>query len=1190
MITYRFVNIPKLASGVPTEVAAKSAAQVPRFDLTGAQGGSLAPFLVQLSDYRKAPVVVFVEDMTRARALVQDLTYHLQVIVKKSIAGQILLFPSYDLSPYDEAVPMRSTALQRTAVLFQLAYGATWRFLVVPADAALLRLMPLNAFESACLPVSVGEEVDRNELIECMERGGYHRAPLVEEPGTYAVRGSLVDIFPPYASMPARVDMFGSLVEKIRLFDPVTQASADEADEIWIHPTRLAVQPSSSEDRRLASERLRAICDSVNQPTGKTGQLINDVLDGSLLVGFHGFQPAFHSSLGAIHDYLPASASVCVENPAGVRLAWRKLESSLAADYDRRRAEGLPSFPKESHLLSRGEIESFISKRPFALIHSLAVSGAHDDLFAPTSDVVDLQAVSTADLGERLRHMESPGESNVDLVGALSRHVEQLDDEGYETTIVAHTQGQASRLASMLQSRDLEVSVIEEGKPTQSKGINITVGELARGYILPADARCVLAEEEIFGQRSRRRRSSVRHRRAGLDDLRLLKPSDLVVHVEHGVGRYEGLVRKRVRSAEMDFLLITYRGGDRLYLPVYRLNQVQKYRGGDGQNRLDKLGGQTFARALNAVKRATREMAGELLDLYARRTAATRTPFSKADDLYHAFEAGFPFDETEDQERAIDEVIADLESDRPMDRLVCGDVGFGKTEVAMRAAFRVVMEGRQIAVLVPTTVLAQQHFQTFKERFKSYPVRVERLSRFQTQAQNRDVVLGLKDGTVDIVIGTHRLLSKDVHFKRLGLLVVDEEHRFGVAHKERIRRLRASVDTLVLTATPIPRTLQMAFGQIRDLSIIGSAPAARRPVRTMICHDDPEVLRGALARELSREGQVFYVHNRVRDIAKVAERVKRMVPDARVAIGHGQMKEDKLERVMLDFVAGQYDILVCTSIIESGLDIPRANTIIIDRADTFGLAQLYQIRGRVGRSSLQAYAYLVVPPLSVLTEEARQRVETLARYTDLGSGFSVATMDMEIRGAGNLLGPQQSGTVSAVGFEMFCDLLAEAAAEIRGEKQTREIEPELTFERPGFIPDEYIPDVGQRLQYYKHLASAESEEAVEEIAADLVDRYGPLHEDTEDLVQVMIAKSMCRNLKIRGIESTTRRLTVHLAPDTRVSPDRVIDIVHKERGFVRLTDDLKIVVRLDDKSPTGAQAAIRFLHRLGACDNNPPIS
>jgi transcription-repair coupling factor (superfamily II helicase) len=464
------------------------------------------------------------------------------------------------------------------------------------------------------------------------------------------------------------------------------------------------------------------------------------------------------------------------------------------------------------------------------------------------------------------------------------------------------------------------------------------------------------------------------------------------------------------------------------------------------------------------------------------------------------------------------------------------------------------------------------------------------LSRFRSRSENAAAVLGLKDGTVDVVIGTHRLLSKDVHFKRLGLLVIDEEHRFGVTHKERVREIRTAVDTLVLTATPIPRTLHMAYSGLRDLSLIATAPVDRRPIRTVVCHDDPGLLTQAMERELAREGQVFFVHNRVRGIERVAERVRRLVPAARVAVGHGQMKEERLERVMLDFVAGRYDVLVCTSIIESGLDIPRANTIVVDRADTFGLAQLYQLRGRVGRSHQQAFAYLVVPPLDALGGDARERVDAMVRHSDLGSGFSVATLDLEMRGAGNLLGAEQSGSVSAVGLEMYCELVAEASAELRGEERRATVEPEVTLDRPGYLPEDYLPDVGQRLSYYKRLASCADEREIQVLAAELVDRYGPLPEEAEEVVRGMAVKTLCRSLRIHGLEASQRGLTIHLGSDSLVDPGLVMEIIREEQGRVRLTDDLKIAVRFAAEGPAGAEGAIRILRRLGAYDNNPPIS
>jgi transcription-repair coupling factor (superfamily II helicase) len=1168
--------VPELGSGLVLDQVVRDAVDRRRFDLAGADGGSLALFLVRLNASCAEPIVVVTADMKRARRMVRDLIYHLNATSRADLSREVLLFPAFDLGPYDELVPDRLNVVQRAATLFKLAYGIQWRFLVIPADALLRKVVPKTVFADVCMPVEVGKDVERDDLVECLERGGYHRAPLVEEPGTYAVRGSLIDVFPSYLDRPVRCDLFGSEVEKIRSFDPETQTSEAGLDKIWIHPVRLALCPQDKHSRSMVASRIRAICDAVDQPTFQTEQIIEDILEGRLMVGSDSWAPAFHSSLGSLLDYLPEQSRFCLENPEGIQAAWEKEVASIFRNFRGRQENGFPAFSPDQHLIESSVAEAFFESQKCVAAHSLAVVGGGAMGIGRTP--IDLKATSTVDLGERLRNSVPTGK-DVDLIGPLSTYLRDLSKEGYRVRIVARTEGQAHRLVAMLKGRGLKVAKKVEDNRKSTFRIGVFVGELARGCLLPADGSAWIAEEEVFGKRARRRRRT-RRLSVSLDDLRMLKPGDLVVHAEHGIGRYEGLVRRRIHAAEMDFLLIAYRGGDRLYLPVYRMNQVQKYKGGEGGPRLDKLGGQDFARTTAEVRKVAQAMAGQLLDIYARRAATSREPLGALDDLYRSFEAGFPFEETDDQARAIDDVMCDLEREQPMDRLVCGDVGFGKTEVALRAAFRIVMGGRQVAILVPTTVLAQQHAQTFRARFEQYPVRVEVLSRFRSQKQNQEVVLGIKEGTVDIVIGTHRLLSKDVHFRRLGLLTIDEEHRFGVAHKERIRALRSAVDTLVMTATPIPRTLQMAFGGVRDLSLIGTAPAERQAVKTHICHDEPQVLTQAMERELAREGQVFFVHNRVKDIGRVAERVRRMIPEARVVVGHGQMKEDKLEQVMLDFIAGRYDILVCTSIIESGLDIPRSNTIIIDRADMFGMAQLYQLRGRVGRSNVQAYAYLVVPPVSILSDEAKARVETLARHTELGSGFSVATMDMELRGAGNLLGAEQSGNVSMVGFDMFCDLLAEATAEIRGEMPVSDVEPELTFEKPGFIPEAYVPDVGQRLQFYKRLASAGCEEDVETIAAELVDRCGVLPIETEELVRGMVVKSLARRLGIRGVESSAKKLILHLAQDSKVEPEEVMKIIREDRGLVQLTPDLKIVVLFKDEDSGGAVGAIAFLHRL----------
>jgi transcription-repair coupling factor (superfamily II helicase) len=749
------------------------------------------------------------------------------------------------------------------------------------------------------------------------------------------------------------------------------------------------------------------------------------------------------------------------------------------------------------------------------------------------------------------------------------------------------------RLAGLLRHQDVRCRVraatfdpawLAEARPADVDA-EIVVGPLARGVVLPGEGFAVVTEEEIFGGRTRRARERKTSDKARpfLEDLRSLAVGDYVVHVEHGIGRYAGLVHKDVGGLTVDLLVVEYASGDKLYLPVYRLNQIQKYSGGEtAEPKVDRLGGATFAKAKARVQAAVRKMADELLRLYAERQAQPGDALAPADDDYRAFEATFPFDETEDQARAIEEVDRDLETARPMDRLVCGDVGFGKTEIAIRAAFRVALAGKQVAVLCPTTVLAQQHFRTFEARMRDYPVGIRALSRFQSKRDQDETLALAKDGKVEIVIGTHRLLSKDVHFKCLGLLVVDEEQRFGVGHKERIKQLRTQVDVLTLSATPIPRTLQMAVGGLRDLSLVTTPPVDRRAVRTFVTRYDDQVLKEAIGRELSRGGQVFYVYNRVEGLYEKAQRLQQLFGEARIAVAHGQMPSETLEKTMLDFVEGRYDILVSTAIVESGLDIPRANTIVIDRADLFGLAQLYQLRGRVGRSKERAYCYLVVPPPNVMTDEARSRIEALERHTELGSGFKIASLDLELRGAGDLLGAEQSGNVASVGLDLFCQMLDEAVHELRGEPVVHDVDPDLSFDVTALLPDDYVSDVGVRLSLYKRLASAADEQTVSELAVEMEDRFGAPPPEAKALVRLMTLKCELRKLKALGCEANARTVTFHLREDTPLDPERILVLVRKKNSPFKLTPDMRLSCRFDGAA-NGIETCEAMLAELSRC-------
>jgi len=766
--------------------------------------------------------------------------------------------------------------------------------------------------------------------------------------------------------------------------------------------------------------------------------------------------------------------------------------------------------------------------------------------------------------------------------GRLAEDIRRWRAEGFTVRLVAQDERQAEQLRAILREHDLEPAL--GAALVGPEGLAVVVGGCAAGFAIPALGLVVLTEGELFGAQRRTLRRPKFQRGAPLTAFTDLAIGDVVVHEDHGIGRYLGLRTMTVDGRQGDYLVLEYAEGNQLYVPVDRLDLVSKYLGGDGGAvRLDRLGGASWQRVKESVRSALRDMAEELLKLYARRAVAAREPFPPDTPWQREFEAAFRFEETPDQLRAIEDVKRDLESRRPMDRLVAGDVGYGKTEVALRAAFKVVAGGAQVAVLVPTTVLAQQHWATFSERFAPFPVRVELLSRFRSPAEQKAVIAGLRAGTVDIVIGTHRLLSRDVAFKNLGLLIVDEEHRFGVAHKERLKQFRTSVDVLALTATPIPRTLYMSLSGVRDMSVIETPPPDRLPVETYVRRFSKAVIKEAIERELARGGQVFFVHNRVQSLPSMVRLLQTLVPHARILMAHGQMRERELEATMVKFVSGQADVLVSTAIIESGLDIPASNTIIVNRADRFGLAQLYQLRGRVGRERLQAYCYLLVPADGRVDEQAQRRLRAIQELTELGSGFKLALRDLEIRGAGNLLGPEQHGHIAAVGFDLYTKLLAEAVRELQGEPAPPRVEPVVSVDVEGFLPEDYVPEVSQRLSFYKRLAAAERDEEVAELRAELLDRFGPLPEPAARLLDLIRIRVAARAAGVERVEAGAGRARLTFSPATPVEPARLVALIQRSRGRLRMAREFTVEARVPREPwPAARDALLALLAELRA--------
>jgi transcription-repair coupling factor (superfamily II helicase) len=810
--------------------------------------------------------------------------------------------------------------------------------------------------------------------------------------------------------------------------------------------------------------------------------------------------------------------------------------------------------PPDALLLDPGEVQQQLALRRPVRLERLVVRSSGIALAVATRGHEELAAT--------LRARRQEGRD--DALAPLVSQIEGWREQGFRVVLSARTLSAAERLRTLLGEYGVGASLARDPTPLWSwsspGGVEVRVARLSEGFLLPAEGLVLVTEEEVFGPREKRRRVSGWREGDAALALEKLSPGDLLVHAEHGIGVYRGLVLLAVAGIQDEFLRIEYEGGDRLFVPVHRLNLVQRYVGAEASAPpLDRLGGATWEKTKRSVKKSVRKMARELLAVHAARELAPGRAFAARDRALEEFEAAFPYEETPDQLAAIDDVLADLARERPMDRLVCGDVGYGKTEVAVRAAFRVVMEGMQVAVLVPTTVLCQQHLETLQKRFAAAPVRIESLSRFCSPKQARAVVEGLADGRVDIVIGTHRLLQKSVSFRNLGLLVVDEEHRFGVAHKERIKQLKQTVDVLTLTATPIPRTLQMAFSGLRDLSVIETPPPDRLAIRTQVCRFEESLIRAAILREVRRGGQVFFVHNRVRSIGSIAELLGRIVPEVRLLVAHGQMRERDLEDRMVAFMHGEADVLLCTTIIESGLDIPRANTILIDRADALGLAQLYQLRGRVGRSSHRAYAYLLVPGEASMTKEAVRRLEAIQDLSELGSGFRLANMDLEIRGAGNLLGPEQSGNLGAVGYDTYMELLTETIEELRGGAKPISVDPEIRIPVAARLPDRYVVDVSQRLVLYKRLAGAPSQDEADSIRDEIVDRYGPLPPEAENLLRVIRLKIAARDLGIVSVALERGELVLAAAETTPVDPRRLVALLRDARAGIRITPDQRVL-------------------------------
>jgi transcription-repair coupling factor (superfamily II helicase) len=1035
----------------------------------------------------RRPLLVACPTGTMARQLHDDLSQFLD-------DDELALFPGWETLPFERVSPNVETMGQRLDVLWRLRNPDQCPKVIVAGVRGLLQKLGPGATEVEPVVVRPGSEVDPDQLSKTLVRFGYRREEIVEHRGEFARRGAIIDVYPATANAPIRIDLWGDEVDRLTRFGVNDQRSTTDLDEVRIFPAR---ELTPTEDVQARAARLVA-----TEPWGR--EQWERLAEGAHFDGMESWLPWLVDDDRLITDVLPDDAKVLLVEPRRMRdraadliaeeddLA-RTLASTWARDPDK-------TFPR-------------LHADPDTL---LAVAGTFWSIDS-TPESPDIPLVEAMGWGP--------------VVGDGSGLTDRLRDllaDGYRVVVAADGQGSAGRLKSLLLDQGLDFRLSTGTTADIAPGGSIVVAPLHRGVTLPNAKIAIVAESDLTGRRRAHRSARSRKRGETASTFEDLKAGSYVVHHQHGVGQYEGMVKRSIGGIERDYLLLAYKGGDKLYIPSDQIDSIRQYVGGEAP-KLHKLGGSDFAKTKSRVKSEVRQIAQELVLLYQQRVTAVGHQFPQDTPWQSEMEDSFPFVETPDQAKAIIEIKADMEREFPMDRLVCGDVGFGKTEIAIRAAFKAIQDGKQVAVLAPTTLLATQHGNTFADRFAGYPVRVEVLSRFLTAAQAKKVIEEVKSGAIDCVIGTHRLLGADINFKDLGLLVVDEEQRFGVQHKEKMKKMKTNVDVLTLSATPIPRTLEMSLVGIRDLSLLQTPPAERQPILTYVGEYDERVAVEAIRRELLREGQVFWVHNRVQSIETTARRLRELVPEARIAIAHGQLDEGTLETVVQDFWDGQFDVLVCTTIIESGIDMPAVNTLVVERADLLGLGQMHQLRGRVGRSGQRAYAYLFHPRDKVLTEEAYERLRTIGESTELGSGFKIAMRDLEIRGAGSLLGESQSGHIAAVGYDLYCQMVTEAVSEMKGEPAPDQ-PPEIKLDVPidSFLPEEYVAKEESRLEAYRRLADVTTESQVDDIRTEWEDRYGPLPSPAEALLQVGYLRAECHRLGIRDLQITSS--------DVRIQP------------------------------------------------------
>ncbi len=1108
-------------------------------------------------------VLIITHDNSRIDDIYEDL---IRIIDKK----RVNIFPEIETLPHEKINPDYNILKERINVLNELELNNKNNIIITSGISILRKLMPKKYFSNNSIKIDIDSSIDLNQISSKLVQLGYRREKMVEEPGQFSIRGGILDIYTLIYDDPIRIELFGDEVDSIRFFNVESQRSIENIDQISITPVNEIIfnkndidsfLPKIKKDYKTQIQRLTNANNNKEADYLKelSQEYLEKMSEQHYFEGYEQFLPYFYKNkLSTIFDYMGEDYYVIYDNSERV---WQRLTS-----FQRDIEETTISLLEQGNILpSYSDI--FLTEDDFL---------DYDHKFNGLYFTDEIKESPLNQIESKIEFKTSGVESFNGQFDLVRQRLVELKNKDYTVLLTLNTESKAKKLSSFLQEYDIDS--IYSNNIYKNK-INIFDESFSKGFILDDLKLAVYTEKEIIGKKQQRKRKiSDFEEGVRISSVNELSKGDYVVHENHGIGKYLGVKTLEVQDKHQDYLLIKYKDTDKLYVPTEKIHLVQKYIGSDTKSpKLYKLGGNEWQKVKKRVQNSVKKMAIGLLELYAEREMTEGYSFSEDNDWQKEFEKDFPHELTPDQFKAIEDIKDDMQSDTPMDRLLCGDVGYGKTEVAIRAAFKAAMDGKQSAVLVPTTILAQQHFKTFKDRIDQYPVKVAMLSRFRTKAQQKKTIKDLAKGKVDIVIGTHRLVSKDVVFNDLGLLVVDEEQRFGVAHKEKLKSLKSNVDVLTLTATPIPRTLHMSLIGVRDMSVIETPPKDRYPIRTYIREYDQNLIQDAINKELSRNGQVYFVHNRVEDINKKAEFINSLVPEARVAVAHGQMSERKLENIMMDFYEGRYDVLVCTTIIENGLDISDVNTIIINRAEHMGLAQLYQLRGRVGRSNRIAYSYLLYEKDRILSEVANKRLKAIKEFTSLGSGFKIAMRDLEIRGAGNLLGAEQSGHIAAVGFSLYCKLLESAIEDLKGEDKELE-DVEININIDAYIPENYISDSRQKIEMYKKLKKANSEADIISLIDEFVDRYGDPPESVMNLIELSRVNLMAKKLGIKEILQKDAGYRIIFREDNNIDGDYIVKLLEKYPKRLKIRNSKNPEIILKDKDLNLLKKVLKYLN------------